>query len=132
MAGRTYSGGIIRYHPRPLPLRLFTRQRLESLHGPPERVETYALADGGWIEFYFYRMPQPQPGSFWRRLFHRRERKPRAKQLVPWGFQRWPLRRAARTVQTGDRKLERHTCVNRVGAAGSRLLRSRGRGRNAR
>ena len=88
MAGPTYSGGTIPYHPRPplRPLRLFTRQRLERLNGPPERVETYALADGGWIEFYFYRMPQPQPGSPWRRLFHRRERKPPAKQLVPWGF----------------------------------------------
>ena len=84
MAGRTHSGGIVPYHPRPRPLRLFTRQRLESLHGPSERIETYALADGGWIEFYFYRMPQPP--SLWRRLFRRRERKPPAKQLVPWGF----------------------------------------------
>jgi hypothetical protein len=84
MAGPTYSGGTIPY--RPQRLRLFTRQRLESLHGPPEIVETYALADGGWIAFYFYRMPQPQLASLWRRLFHRRERKPPAKQLVPWGF----------------------------------------------
>jgi len=87
MAGPTDSGGIIPYRPhRPRLPRLFTRQRLESLHGPPERIETYALADGGWIAFYFYRMPQPQLGSLWRRLFHRRERKPPAKQLVPWGF----------------------------------------------
>jgi len=85
MAGPTYSGGIIPYRPRRrLRPFTFTRQRLESLHGPPERVETYALADGGWIAFYFYRMPQPP--SLWRRLFRRRERKPPAKQLVPWGF----------------------------------------------
>src|SRR5215470_1969071 len=86
MAGPTHSGGIVPYRPRRRLRLVFTRQRLESLHQPPERVETYALADGGWIEFYFYRMPQPQPGSPWRRLFHRRERKPRAKQVVPWGF----------------------------------------------
>ena len=86
MAGRTHSGGIIPYRPRRLLRLAFTRQRLESLHGPPERVETYALADGGWIEFYFYRMPQPQPVSLWRRLFRHREHKPPAKQLVPWGF----------------------------------------------
>ena len=87
MAGTTYSGGTIPYRPRPQRLfTLFTRQRLESLHGPPERVETYALADGGWIKFSFYRMPQPQLASLWRRLFRRRGPKPPAKQLVPWGF----------------------------------------------
>jgi len=86
MAGRTHSGGIIPYRPRRLLRLAFTRQRLESLHGPPERVETYALADGSRIEFYFYRMPQPQLASLWRRLFHHHERKPPAKQLVPWGF----------------------------------------------
>ena len=86
MAGPTCSGDCFKIPYVPPPPRLFTRQRLESLHGPPERVETYALADGGWIEFYFYRMPQPQLASLWRRLFHRRERKPPAKQLGPWGF----------------------------------------------
>ena len=87
MAGPTHSGDCFgRSWRLPRPFALVTRQKLESLHGPPERVETYALADGGSIEVYFYRMPQPQPASLWRRLSRLRKHEPTTKQLVPWGF----------------------------------------------
>src|SRR5215470_18615131 len=84
MAGPTHSGRCFEIPYVPPPLRLPTRQALERLHGKPERIETYALADGGWIEVCFYRMPQPV--RRWRRLFRVSERKSPPKQLVPWGF----------------------------------------------